>query len=246
MSRHRPPLPESDVQITASTASPRRDLPLEGFLPPAAARCHHRRCPPGVCLASTFVLPGRTVASPSAPPASNMKPRLQGFTPRGGTYHRPPLPAPDGLSSLGFFPLQGPSTDVQPRLQTGGRRPLSGCCVQDEHNPCASSSAHSKSRARGADSVSTAPIPTRNLHSDDRVVEDAPGAMGRASRRIQRCSRKFLRPAPALPRAETVTDATVARLSAKPWAVSAPEGADLRTVASVSSAAKKQVPRVAG
>lgn len=37
-----------------------------------------------------------------------------------------------------------------------------------------------------------------------------------------------------------MTDATVARLSAKPWAVSAPEGADLRTVASVSSAAKNK------
>lgn len=208
--------------------------------PPTRSRTVSPRPLPSWRLPRIFVAPTeRTVASPPAPRAVEMRPHLQGLSPREGPYHRSPFPAFEGLSSLGFVPLQGPSTDVRPKSHAGGRRPLSGCCVQTEHNPCASIPARSKSRARGADSASTAPIRTRNLRPDGRAVEVEPGAMGRT-----RAAPEDAAGDPCVPtRVATSQNGrvrTVTRSSAQPRAVPAPERTDLRTVASARPRRKNE------
>jgi hypothetical protein len=82
-----PPFPKSSDHSTASTASPRRSLPLEGFLPPAAVPCHHGRCLPGVYLAPSARFPTSRFQLPVSRTV-DMKPHLQGLAPREGEYFR--------------------------------------------------------------------------------------------------------------------------------------------------------------
>jgi len=121
---------------TTSTASPRRYLPLEGLLPPAAVPCHHGRCPLDVFFAPTFAFSSETVSDSAVPCAVGKKRRLQGFAPLVGPYHRSPYSSTRWPVLPGLFspprPFDRCATEAASRRMatrsTGGG-------IQSEDNP---------------------------------------------------------------------------------------------------------------
>lgn len=161
-----------------------------------------------------------------------MRPRLQGLSPREGPYHRSPY-------SGGRWPvLPGLCSPPRPfdrcrnrSCVTGGRRPLSGCCVQIEHNPCASTSA--PRRAAHEAQIRRAPLRSV-LGSTTPTVE--PSKTRPAPWAVRRAASEDAAGDPCVPtpccHGWNGRWSGSCLLTALPRAVPAPERTDLRTVAS--------------